>query len=147
MLNSTSFVIPNISRHWHTLRSLYRVFLWSFMVSCGLKFSYISGCLWRCLYAGRRNEMESFATYAKTRLPYRVCMGYCQQFNYYHWRYNRKAPSDEKDDPCWGALPIWFRLYGTILLFPLYIDYAFFSTLRPLTSLIIGYYHFYSPKE
>lgn len=72
----------------------------------GLKLYKISGGLWRCLYAGWWNEMESFATYAKAKLPYRVCMGNCQQFNYYYWRYNRKAPSYKKNDAGWRGLPI-----------------------------------------
>lgn len=62
--------------------------------------------------------MESFATYAKAKLPYRMCMGSCQQFNHHHWRYNRKAPGDEKDDAGWGGLPISFRLHGTTLFMP-----------------------------
>lgn len=58
--------------------------------------------------------MESVATYAKTQLPYRVRLGDCQQFNYHHWRYNRKASSEQKNDPGWGGVPISFRLTGMI---------------------------------
>lgn len=97
-------------RDQHILDSIYD----HFKGTCGTKFSYVSGGLWRCLYAGWRNEMENFASYAKTRFSYRVCMGNCQQFNNHHWRYHRKAPSDKKDDAGWGGFPISFRHNGTL---------------------------------
>lgn len=58
--------------------------------------------------------MENFASYAKTKFTHRMCMGSCEQFNYNHWRYHRKAPSNKKDDAGWGGFPVSFRHYGTL---------------------------------
>lgn len=73
---------------------------------------FVPGSLWGCLYAGWRDEVESVATYAKARFPYRVCLGCCQQFHYHCGRHNRKASSDQKDDPGWRGVPISSRLTG-----------------------------------
>lgn len=60
--------------------------------------------------------MESFTSYAKTRLSHRELLGSCQQFYHHHRRDNRKEPGDQKDDPRRRGLPISLRHHGTILL-------------------------------
>lgn len=103
---------------------MYRTFWILFYILCivilifffySLIFFTDSGSLRWCLYAGWWKEMESVATYAKTQLPYRVCLGNRQQFNYHHRRYNRKASSEQKDDPGRGGVSISFRLTGMTL--------------------------------
>lgn len=43
---------------------------------------------------------------AKTQLPYRACLGCCEQLDYHSGRHNRKAPGDQKDDLGWRVIPI-----------------------------------------
>lgn len=63
--------------------------------------------------------MESVTSYAETKLSRRVCLGDSQQFNCHHWRYNRKEPYHQEDDPRWGGLSISPGLHGINLPSPI----------------------------
>lgn len=63
--------------------------------------------------------MESVTSYAETKLSRRVCLGDSQQFNCHHWRYNRKEPYHQEDDPRRRGLPISPGLHGINLPSPI----------------------------
>lgn len=75
--------------------------------------SFVSGSVQWCLHAGWWDEVETIASHAQTWLPYRVCMGYCQQFlNYSGWN-DGKASCDQKDGASWRTVTVSFGYIGT----------------------------------